>query len=83
MPEENQESASIRLVHEAEQNADVYREALLEMSLENDQLYNDYCKVYDKMVRISARIVMANSCLSSLITLAGKLGAHATTVVED
>jgi hypothetical protein len=65
MPEEKQESVAIRLVHEAEHDADVYREALLEMSLENDQLYNDYCRMYDKIVQISARIDMANSCLSS------------------
>lgn len=65
MPEENQESVAIRLVHEAEQNADVYRKSLLEMALENDQLYNDLCVMYDKIVQISARIDMANSCLSS------------------
>ena len=65
MPEEKQESVAIRLVHEAEENANVYREGMLEMSMENDQLYNDYCALYDKMVQISARIDMANSCLSS------------------
>lgn len=74
-----QESMTIKLVQESEQNADVYREALLEMSLENDQLYSDYCKVYDKMVRISARIVMANSCLSSPEIALAEIG----DIIED
>lgn len=65
MPEEKQESVAIRLVHEAEHNADVYRKALLEMSLENDQLYSNHCELYDKIVQISARIDMSNIGLSN------------------
>ena len=60
-----QESMAIKLVQEAENDADVYREALLEMSIENDQLYNDCCELYDKMVYISTRIDMVNGGLSS------------------
>jgi hypothetical protein len=65
MNESKQEMMTVDLVYEAEGNAKVYREALLEMSLENDQLYNNYCELYDKLAQISARIGMANVGFSS------------------
>ena len=65
MTDNEQESMAVKLVCEAEKNADVYREAMLEMSLENDQLYNDYCVLYDKLCQVSTRIDMADAGLSS------------------
>lgn len=75
MNENKQESMAIRLVQEAEHNADMYRKALLEMSLENDQLYSDYCKMYDKIAQISSRVDMANSCMSSPEIALAEIGA--------
>lgn len=65
MNETKEELVVLKMLYEAEGNAKVYREALLEMSLENDQLYNNYCELYDKIMQISARIDMAKSRLSS------------------
>lgn len=62
---QNQEETAMKLLCEAEENADAYRESLLEMSIENDQLYNDFNEMYDKIARISVRIDMVNGGLSS------------------
>ena len=46
------------LLRDSEDNGEMLNEQLTEMSLENDQLYGDYCKLYDAIVKMSTRIEM-------------------------
>ena len=53
--ESKNEMLTMDMVYAAEREADTYRESLLDMSQENNQLYDNYCKMYDILRRITSR----------------------------
>lgn len=57
--------AIVELMRDAEDNALSLGAQVADMSMENDQLYTDYCKLYDMMVRISTRITLVETGYSN------------------